>query len=113
MVNFNRSIISLSVSNETRKHFVELDKIRPNGVSFSSFLGSVSKEYTERHNSGDYKIEDFTSEEVSLTPKFFAEISLWKKHVLGLDNMRYNDFSERLVQLNNLKRIRLNGMISW
>jgi len=106
-------MITLSTSEDTRKSFIKLDKIRPNSISFSRFLGVAAKEYAERHSTGDYKIEDFVSEEVSLTPKFFAEIDIWKRHILELDNVRYNEFSKRLEQLNNIKRIKLGGMLTW
>ncbi len=112
-MNLEKQIIAISISNETRKSFKDLDKIRPNASSFSSFLGVAAKEYVNRHNMGEYKIEDFTSEQVSTTPQFFAEIDIWKKHILGLDTNRYNEFSQRLIQLNNIKRIKLGGMLTW
>ena len=113
MVEFKKNVITLSMAEETRKSFSDLDKIRPNSISFSKFLGVAAKEYYSNHSTGDYKIEDFVSEEVSPTPKFFAEIDIWKNHVLGLDNTRYNEFSKRLTQLNNIKRIKLGGMLTW
>jgi hypothetical protein len=113
MDRFNKNTITISSTEETNKWFSGLDKIRPNNISFSRFLGVAAKEYTERHNTGDYKIEDFVSEEVSPTPKFFAEIDIWKRHILELDNVRYNEFSNRLEQLNNIKRIKLGGMLTW
>jgi len=111
-MDLEKQIIAISISSETRKSFKDLDKLRPNTHSFSSFLGVAARHYVKT-NSNEVKIEDFISEEVSPTPKFFAEIDIWKRHILELDNVRYNEFSKRLEQLNNIKRIKLGGMLTW
>lgn len=111
-MNLEKQIIAISISNETRKSFKDLDKLRPNTYSFSSFLGVAARHYVKT-NSNEVKIEDFANSEASVTPLFYAEIPKWENYIKNLTPVEYNKFSERLQQLTNIKRIKLGGMLTW
>ena len=42
---FNSSIKTISVTENARRIFQELDEIKPKGMSFSSFLAFVAEDY--------------------------------------------------------------------
>ncbi len=109
----NRSLITVYLTDEARQAFKKLDELRPKDVSFSKILGISAKDYVARYGMGTCKIEDFVDSNSSATPQFFSEINIWKKYIMSLDQSRYNEFSKRLDQFNNIKRIKIGGMLSW
>ena len=49
-MNFNVKRLTISVSHQSRIIFKEIDKIRPNNLSFSLFMSHIAEEYL-KHNS--------------------------------------------------------------
>mgnify|MGYP003634607827 CR=1 FL=1 len=102
-MNFNVGIKSISISKEAKKVFEDLDEIRPKHISFSLMLAVTADEYIKQHKRGLVKLDDFSSENVSMsTPNFFSPVDDWIGYLSTIDNTERTRIKERIVQLQNM-----------
>ena len=88
----------ISVTKDTQKIFGELNKIRPNDLSFSSMLALACKEFVEKNTKGQIKIDDYESG----FPDVFSEISVWKALIEEMPDDDFKKLQKRHTQLGNL-----------
>ena len=88
----------ISVRESAEKIFGELNKIRPNDLSFSSMVALACKEFIERNNKNNLKIEDFGSG----LPDILAEIETWKSLIEEMPVSDFKKLQRRHTQLGNI-----------
>lgn len=94
---FNSAIKTISVSERTRKAFQMLDEIRPNDISFSSFLGYIAEEYL---NSGNH-----------ITSTMSLDVSKWADEIISMPPEDLMKLQTSLRQISNLVENRVNNII--
>jgi len=107
----DRSVITISTTNENRGFFKLLDSIRPNYISFSQYLGMAANEYHSNHKEGVAKITDFTNKDTSVTPMYYSEIEMWRKYLDKMPKSEIKKFQKRHTQLGNIINKKIQGMI--
>tara|TARA_R110002020_G_scaffold11474_3_gene43160 strand:+ start:2669 stop:3004 length:336 start_codon:yes stop_codon:yes gene_type:complete len=94
---------TISVGKTARQIFEDLDKIRPNYISFSLQIALACEEYVKNHSKKNGNITDFTSSEVvSSLPIFFAEMSTWKTSIEKMSDEDFVKLQQRYSQIGNL-----------
>ena len=92
---FNSAIKTISVSERTRRAFQMLDEIRPNDISFSSYLGLVVEEYLDSGNhinsTMSLDIDKWADEIVTMTPD---NLMMLQKNLKQLSNLVDNKVSK-------------------
>lgn len=91
------SVKTLYISNKSRVIFEELDKIRPENISFSSFLAYVSGEYLK----DTIKIDNINNLNTDM-PRLTADIFDWSNFIFGCDNDELKNIQQRITKLQNL-----------
>ena len=71
-----------------------VDKIRPNGISFSLFLAIAAKHYIDTHN----EPIDVYGE----VPNYYSNIESWKSEIKNMSAEEFIRLQKRHVQLGNL-----------
>tara|TARA_B100000029_G_C17546480_1_gene948620 strand:+ start:968 stop:1294 length:327 start_codon:yes stop_codon:yes gene_type:complete len=100
---FNVGIKSISISQEAKKVFEDLDTIRPKHISFSLMLAITADEYIKQHKRGLVKLDEFSTENVSAaTPNFFSPVENWIGYLSTVDSSEKIRIKERLIQLQNM-----------
>jgi hypothetical protein len=99
--------INLYISSDVRKIFEDFDKLRPNNLSFSTFVAHAMNEYL-RKNNGDRK-RLVTDENVEANYlHLLAPMGDWQREIHGLDVENFKRVHTRIVQLGNLINIEVN-----
>lgn len=98
---FKTGVKTFSLSEETRSAFEKLNKLRPNNISFSSFLGIVATEYISNRKSG-YTIDTFVDNVSATIPHVFADIEKWKFFVEKCSAEDLIKLQNRNTQIRNL-----------
>lgn len=111
MVNLDRSVLAVSVTDVNRETFKLLDSIRPNNISFAQYLGLASKEYYENHCVGMYKITDFAEDTIA-TPQFFSDVDIWKKYIEKCPKNKIKDLQKRHQQIGNILNKRVEKILN-
>lgn len=111
MVNLDRSMVQVSVTELNRPTLKSLNSIRPNHISFSQYLGLAAKEYYENHKTGMYKITDFAEDSIA-TPQFFSDIELWRKYVEKCPRNKIKDLQKRHQQIGNILNKRVEKILN-
>ena len=91
---FNEKIKCISIGKFAKQVFTELDKIRPNGISFSMFLAIAAKHYVDTHE----QHIDIAGE----VPEYFSHIENWKSEIKNMSVEEFVKLQKRHVQLGNL-----------
>jgi len=100
---FNVGVKSISISQEAKKVFEDLDTIRPKHISFSLMLAITADEYIKQHKRGLVKLDEFSTENVSAaTPNFFSPVENWIGYLSTVDSSEKIRIKERLIQLQNM-----------
>tara|TARA_R100000808_G_scaffold9592_2_gene26209 strand:- start:9696 stop:10022 length:327 start_codon:yes stop_codon:yes gene_type:complete len=100
---FNVGIKSISISQEAKKVFEDLDTIRPKHISFSLMLAITADEYIKQHKRGLVKLDEFSTENISAaTPNFFSPVENWIGYLSTVDSSEKIRIKERLIQLQNM-----------
>jgi len=100
---FNVGVKSISISAQAKKVYEELEKIRPNHISFSLMLAIAADEYIKLHKKGVVKLDDFVTETPSpKTPLLDSDIEHWIEYIYSSDNKKFKDIQERLLQIQNI-----------
>jgi hypothetical protein len=95
-------IKSISVSKEGEKIYEDLNKIRPNTISFSSMLVLASREYVKNHMITDTRITDFESEDSRMLPSVYADPHYWTDTITTMDIKDLKLLQGKLKQIQNL-----------
>lgn len=94
---FNSSIKTISISERTRVAFELLDQIRPNDISFSSFLGIVVEDYLDggqhKNNTMSLDLNRWAESIIDMTPE---ELSNLQTQLRNLTNLVENKVSKLL-----------------
>ena len=98
---FNNKIICVSVSKFAKNVYVELERIRPNNMSFSTFLAVAAKHYIDTHN----EPVDVYGE----IPNFYSNIENWKNEIKKMSPEEFIKLQKRCTQLDNIikKEVRM------
>jgi hypothetical protein len=97
---------TISLSKEAEKIFEDLNKIRPNTISFSAMLALASREYIKNHKITDTRITDFESSDARLIPSVYAEPHFWTDMILDMDTEELKRLQIKLKQIQNLIKFR-------
>lgn len=108
-MHFRNGVKTFSLSEETKKSFEELDKIRPNNISFSSFLGIVANEYV-KHKNINNTLDNFVDLDVT-TPYFFSDIEKWKFIIDTSSSAELIRIQKRLSQIQNISDNRVRNQL--
>lgn len=95
-------IKSISVSKEGEKIYEDLNKIRPNTISFSSMLVLASREYVKNHMVTDTRITDFESEDSRMLPSVYADPHYWTDMITTMEVKDLKLLQGKLKQIQNL-----------
>ena len=99
---FNKTTVTISVSQNAQRIFEDLEKIRPNHMSMSLFLAVIADDYVRTHGQNS-KIVDFIDNDNKCSlPIFYAPIKNWVTKVRGLSPEEFVKLQERHEQLGNL-----------
>ena len=98
---------TISVSSEAKPILQELDKVRPNNISFSAMLAIAAKEYVENHKSEILNLTNI----MDSSPTFFADINEWKKFVEKSPISELKKIQNRHMQVGNIIRKRTNELL--
>ena len=108
---FNKTTVTISVSQNAQRIFEELEKMRPNHLSMSLFLAVIADDYVRTHGKNS-KIVDFIGDDVkSSLPIFYAPIKNWVESVRELSSEEFTKLQERHLQLGNLINAEAGGRI--
>ena len=88
------SIKCISVGVFAKDVFAELEKIRPNHMSFSMFLAITAKHYIDTHN----EPTDIYGE----IPNFYSNIENWKSEIKNMTPEQFIKLQQRNIQITNL-----------
>lgn len=86
-----RNRTTISVGKKTKPIFEALDKVRPNNVSFSSFLAHAAECYVENHNG-----------KVDTIPVISGGIMKWNEVIHNMTDNELTKLNEKSQQLFNL-----------
>ena len=100
---FKSTTVTISVGQNARRIFEDLDKMRPNHLSMSLFLAVVAEDYVRSHGINT-KIADFLDNNKNSMPMFYAPIKNWNMKVRELSPEDFVKLQDRHVQLGNLIR---------
>ncbi len=104
--------MTISLNENTRGYFKSIDSIRPNNVSFSSFLGEAAKEFYNNNKDSALKITDFTNNDIVPMPKYYSEAQIWRAYILNtMPETDIRKFQNRLMYLQNIVDKRTAGML--
>ena len=99
---FNKTTVTISVSQNAQRIFEDLEKIRPNHMSMSLFLAEIADDYVRTHGQNS-KIVDFIDNDNKCSlPIFYAPIKNWVETVRELSPEEFTKLQERHWQLGNL-----------
>ena len=99
---FNKTTVTISISQNAQIIFEDLEKIRPSHLSMSLFLAMIADDYVRTHGKNS-KIIDFIGDDVkSSLPIFYAPIKNWVETVRELSPVEFTKLQERHGQLGNL-----------
>lgn len=107
---FNVGIKTFSISAHTKEVFERLDNLRPNNVSFSSFLALVGEEYL-KNNRMTYSLETFSDDVSADIPHIFADIYKWKNKIDVMNSDELSNLQKRLSQLQNIVDFKVRNML--
>jgi len=107
-----RSVITISMTDDNRGSFKLIDSIRPNHISFSQFLGVAANEYYLNNKDVPLKITDFTNKDIVAMPMFYSEIEQWMNFIKAMPQPDIKKFQKRHRQLGNIIDKRIEGIIS-
>lgn len=93
---------SISVSKDAEVIFNDLNKIRPNTISFSAMLALASKEYVKNHMMSDSKITDFEFEDSQALPSIYADPHHWTDAITSMNTSDLKRLQGKLNQIQNL-----------
>ena len=100
---FNVGVKSISISAQAKKVFEELEKIRPNHISFSLMLAIAADEYIKLHQKGVVKLDEFVTETPTPdVPSFNSDIERWIEYIQESDSKKFKNIQERLLQIQNI-----------
>lgn len=102
---------TISVSKEAESIYDDLNKIRPNTISFSSMLALASREYVKNHMLTDTRITDFESEDSRMLPSIYSDPKYWTD---AITTMNVNDMKKlqgKLKQIQNLIKFQQEKML--
>jgi len=100
------SVKTLYISNKSRVIFEELDKVRPENISFSSFLAYVSGEYL-KDNIGIEEIKKLNSNIPHLNDNIFE----WNNFITSCEMDELKNIQHVIVKLQNLIDDRVNKIL--
>ena len=98
---------TISVSSEAKPILQELDKVRPNNISFSAMLAIAAKEYVENHKSEILNLTNF----MDSSPTFFSDVECWKKYIEKSTTADLKKIQNRHLQIGNIIRRRVNELL--
>ena len=91
---FNKTTVTISVSQNAQRIFEDLEKIRPNHMSFSMFLAIAAKHYIDTHN----EPIDVYGE----VPNYYSNIESWKIEIKKMSPEQFIKLQQRHSQLGHL-----------
>ena len=91
---FNNITLTVSLSKFAKSVFSELDKIKPNNISFSMALAIAVKHYIDTHN----EPVDIYGE----TPNYYSHIETWKSEIKNMSAEEFIKLQQRHTQLGNI-----------
>lgn len=107
---FKTGVKTFSLSEQTKKTFEELDHIRPNNISFSSFLGIVASEYIANRRHG-YTIDTFVDNVSAVVPHIFSDVEKWKSFIEKSPSEDIIKLQNRTTQIRNLIDFKLRKIL--
>lgn len=109
MPNF-KGKINLYISSDVKHIFEEFDKLRPNNLSFSSFIVYAINEYLKNKNRGFKKMA--SDENVQADYLYLlAPMNDWEREIHSLTGDEFKKVHTRVRQLSNLVNIEVNKRI--
>ena len=93
----------ISVGKFAKGVYAELDKVRPNGISFSMFLAITAKHYIDTHT----EPIDIYGE----VPNYYSNIESWKSEIKKMSAEAFIKLQQRHTQLGNIIKEEVNRKI--
>jgi len=102
---------TISVSKEAESIYDDLNKIRPNTISFSSMLALASREYVKNHMITDTRITDFESEDSRMLPSIYSDPKYWTDAITAMNASDLKKLQGKLKQIQNLIKFQQEKML--
>lgn len=98
---------TISVSSIAKPILQELDRVRPNNISFSAMLAIAAKEYVNNHKKDISNLTNF----MDSSPTFFSDVESWKKYIEKSPTSELKKIQNRHLQIGNIIRKRVNELL--
>jgi hypothetical protein len=106
-VNISSYTKTISVSSIAKPILQELDRVRPNNISFSAMLAIAAKEYVNNHKKDISNLTNF----MDSSPTFFSDVESWKKYIEKSPTSELKKIQNRHLQIGNITRKRVNELL--